>query len=365
MRMAEEVVVGLSEAAAALWREARRAWREGTSKQVLRRLDPEAAREVLVALDLQPSSARVYSRCLARLLSWARTSWDGDVADGGVPAFLDALRVQGMSTATVRLHLAALRKILDTLLDARAVVGVPYPPPPAPRPPAAEEDVRGLYDAADSDRERLLLVLLNGSRLRPGQIAALRGEHLKFSRGMVAVTNWRKLRSDFVKLPDSVMHSLRQLVGQDNPKGLLFPSPRHSGRPITVRGLQKMVARMSRRCGVATTCTAIRRASWTLAQKEALPASGEEDVGAFPERRIEPVRHAAPRLRAGRLCIRCRRGRGARLEVAACRTDRAARRRWSPRDARVTRGRVAVSSRRRRAGRTSPTASTARLPRLT
>jgi len=355
MRMAEEVVVGLSEAAAALWREARRAWREGTLKEVLRRLDPEAAREIL-ALELQPISARVYSRCLTRLLSWARTSWDGDVADGGVPAFLDALRAQGMSPATVRLHLAALKKILDTLLDARAAQGVPYPPPPAPRPPAAEEDVRTLYEAADSDRERLLLVLLNGARLRPGQVAALRGERLSFSRGTVAVTRGRKRRTDVVKLPDSVIRHLRQLTGRNRPKGLLFPSPRDSARPITVRGLQKILARMSRRCGVATTCTAIRQASWVLAEKGAVPASGDGGTGAPPEERVEPVRQAAPQPRAVCRCIRCRRGAGARFGVAARREDRTARRRWSPRSARAPGGRIRLSGRRRRAGRVNPTA---------
>jgi len=362
-RMAGELAIGLSEAAVAFWREARCAWHEGTSKEVLRRLDPEAAREALVS-GLRPSSARVYSRCLAQFLSWASTSWDRHVADGGVPAFLDALRGQGMSPATVRLHLAALKKILDELLDAKAAMGIPYPPAAAPRPPAAAEDVRRLYEAADSDRERLLLVLLNGARLRPGQIAALRGERLDFSRGTVAVTRGRKRRAHLLKLSDSAIQRLRQVIGQERPKGLLFPSARDSAQPITVRGLQKMLARMSRRCGAVATCTAIRRASWALARKEAVPASGERGAGVSPGGGAETARQAASRPRAGRPCIRCRRGSGARFGVAACREGKPARRRWSPRDVRASRGRARAPCRRHRAGRTSPTASTARFPRL-
>jgi len=353
-RLGGEAAAVLSEGAVELWREARRAWREGTSTEVLRRLDPEAARRALAAGRLQPDSAVVYSRCLARLLAWARTSWDRHVADGGVPAFLDALRDQGMSPATVRLHLAALKAILDDLLDAEAVVGIPYPPRPASRPPAVAEDVRKLYEAAESDRERLLLVLLNGARLRPGQIAALRGECLDFSRATVAVTRGRKRRTHLVKLSDPVIRRLRQVIGQERPKGLLFPSPRDNAKPITVRGLQKMLARLSRRCGATTTCTAIRRALWALGRKDAAAPS----IG-----RAEPARQTGLRPWAGRPCIRCRRGSGARLAVAARGEHGAARRRCSPRDTRAARESI-LTSRPRRAGRTSPAASTVRFRRL-
>jgi len=211
-----------------------------------------------------PQTIRVYTRCVDRLLSWGEATGTSVTIPDGVAAYLAAREASGASSDTLRLHLAAARKILDKALDVGATDSLHYPPPGGARDPASTEAVALLFDATETTEERLQMLLLNHCDLRPGQIAGIRRDGVDLHTARLSVQGKSRRWDKPIPLPPVIVHLFRRLLRRKPSSEYVFSSPRFPNRPVSVRTVQTNLARIASRCGVKTTCTAVRRASSVL-----------------------------------------------------------------------------------------------------
>ena len=220
------------------------------------------------------STIHTYTRIIGELMLWLDKHDPGRLNPAKLEAFFAHLvrnpesvpelgkdrgePVDGRALKYVAFH--AVRTVLDRCFD----MGLTWTMTPPPRPdhiaPASAETVRALYLAAKTDRERLLLVLVNGLGLMPYQAASLRwdafdtflqrvtvtcgGEQPKGTRTVQIVGGYRKL------LSECRARALTAAKEGDSPgAGLyVFPSRRKGEvNAVTVRTLQNVLARMTRR----------------------------------------------------------------------------------------------------------------------
>jgi len=206
----------------------------------------------------------VYMRSLDRLLSWGDGTGTCVTTPEGISDYIASSEASGAHFGTLRLHLAAARKIFDEALGLQATDGLHYPPRPDPVQAVSAEVVAILFDAAETTRERLLLLLLNHSELRPGQIRDIHRTDIDLDTARLSAHGKGQRWAEPVQLPPPIVFLLRRLLRQEPQTAYVFSSPRSPSRPVSVRTIQTNLARIASRCGVTATCTAVRRASSVL-----------------------------------------------------------------------------------------------------
>ncbi|MBT3380221.1 MAG: site-specific integrase [Lentisphaerae bacterium] len=227
--------------------------RDGESQ---RRLDwrgnLSVLRDVLVERNYKASTADKYMACVSRFLRSVRCCRPQELRDDDVLEFLDELRQSGRGNATLRLHLCALRTVFDRLLELGITADIKHAPRPLQRRPATEEEVRQLMIASPPGRDRLVIDMLNRSKLRPGQLRLLAAR----TDESLSSGTWDGAR----KKSGSPKPVPFELTPADT-QGVcwLLPSARGPG-PLSTRTIRRIVERVSRSRSIHATCTALRKA---------------------------------------------------------------------------------------------------------
>ncbi len=211
-------------------------------------------RDVLTDRGYAASTAAKYVSCVARFLRSVGCPKPGELTADDVVEYLAELRRAGLGYGTQRLHLCALRAVFDRLLRLGITVGIQHAPRPAPRAPATEEEVRLLRGACRGERDRLVIDMLNQTKLRPGQlrmVAAPKG-------ALHAGRNGHRARPDDKQSSEPI--PLGIAADERAEVAWLLPSPRRAC-PVSTRTIRRVVERASRLCGIRTTCTALRKAA--------------------------------------------------------------------------------------------------------
>jgi hypothetical protein len=253
-RMLLDLARGIS-AGIRLVREAIVRARDGTSRRIRWRTFEELA----LACGYAGSTARKYHLCVTRFLAWCDPREDGLDADAAVADFLRHLRACGVGNAGQRLHLAAIRTVLDKLLGFDLTADVSYAQRPAPLPPAEAEAVRRLVTGVRDSREMAALRLLNVEKFRPGHISGLDEPSVHDDTATlthhiarrVVLKEW-PLSPETEALLDDMRPSRWPGHAAAGTRGLRFVS-------LSVRGIEALVQRLGERAGVRLTCTAIRK----------------------------------------------------------------------------------------------------------
>jgi len=211
-----------------------------------------------------PRTIGVYMRSVDRLMSWGEATGTCVTTPEGISDYLASSTASGAQFGTLRLHLAAARKIFDKALGMAATDGLHYPPPPAPVQSVSDKVLAALFAAAEITRERLLLLLLNHCGLRPGQIAGILWTDVDLDAARLFVHGKARRWSEPIRLPPPIVWVFRRLLRQEPQTAYVFGSPRSPDRPVSVRTIQTNLARIASRCGVTATCTSVRRARSAL-----------------------------------------------------------------------------------------------------
>ncbi len=233
----------------------RRAAGQSTARRrrISRKSDLGVLRDVLIDRGYAPGTAAKYVACVARFLGTTRCAKPEALTDDDVVDYLAQLAQAGLGNASLRLHLCALRTVFDRLLDLRITVDIQHAPRPLQRPPATEQEVRLLMTACRSTRDRFVIDVLNRTKLMPGKLrllAAPPGASLFAGR-----TGGDTQRQDQNGEPVS----LAVASSETDAVAWVLPSPR-GDRPLSNRTVRRIVERVSKSCGVRTTCTALRKA---------------------------------------------------------------------------------------------------------
>lgn len=116
----------------------------------------------------------------------------------------------------------------------------------------AENEPELIVEAASTQRERLMLLLMLVCGLRVSEVARLRVDHLDFRRRAMWVRESKNKRDRLIPLPRHLVGPLRGYVGARR-DGPVFVSPR--GGHYTKRALQKMLKRCAVAAGISDAMT--------------------------------------------------------------------------------------------------------------
>ena len=203
-----------------------------------------------------PGTAVKYASCVSSFLRTVRPQAVEELTHEDVESFLRKLRLAGKSNGTLRVQLCALRTVFDKVLGMHITCGIAHAPRPAPIPPADAEDVKAVMIAARrKPRDRLVVDMLNRSKLRQGTLRLLKapaGGSSLFTASSRGSTGGRRVAPGIVPLE----------IAEDGAGALgwLLPSPARR-TSISTRTIRRIVERYAAACGVSITCTAIRKAA--------------------------------------------------------------------------------------------------------
>ena len=213
---------------------------------------------------LKPSTIDKYSNTILSFLTWLGCRDLSEVTPSAVREFLSERAAHGVGRGARRVDLSALRTVLDKLLGYDATRSMHYPAPSDPVGAATQEQVSTLLAAASDDAERLLVLMLNAMKLRPGQLVRLRCVDVLLDQRRLAVWRDKAKKYDLVPVPDEIVELLRRLLQGTDGKCFLFSRACQPQMPISVRAVQKRLARLCVRCGLTLTCTELRKAESLL-----------------------------------------------------------------------------------------------------
>jgi integrase/recombinase XerD len=142
-------------------------------------------------------------------------------------------RAGGLSDSMIRHHLFTLRILFDYLLDSGVIKSSPVAIPKfaltkyKERQILTEDEVKELYKAAQSKRERALLAVAYGCGLRRSEIAKLNVGDIVLNQGTLTVRDGKFGKSRVVPLSESVIADLRDYMVNERPKMITVKTNAH------------------------------------------------------------------------------------------------------------------------------------------
>ena len=214
---------------------------------------------------LSPATLDAYQRDLAFLLDWARRNDRLNVKQidqNDIRAFAAGEHRRGLSPRSVQRRLSAVRRLFRFLRDRSQLKHDPTRGVRAPKvqrrlPEVLDiEQVLALLEIPDDRaigaRDRAILELFYASGLRVSELTGLTWDRLDFTEGMVRVIG-KGRRERVVPVGRHALAALKRWRGVhqslgDGSEPRIFTSL--TGKPLTVRAVQKRVAYWSERQGL-------------------------------------------------------------------------------------------------------------------
>lgn len=136
------------------------------------------------------------------------------------------LKERNLSVGTVVCRVAALRFFfIRTLRRHEYREELPYPKEPKRLPTILSQDeVSRLINAADTLKQRAILMLLYGAGLRRIEAARLKVSDIDSARMMIHVEYGKGGRSRDIPFSPTLLETLREYWRSEKPKGYLFPT---------------------------------------------------------------------------------------------------------------------------------------------
>ena len=206
----------------------------------------------LVLRNYSPRTVQSYVGCVAAFSTFFDRSpkqLDGD----DVRTFLLHVRtVRGLSTASQKMYLAALRSFYTHVLHAPEVTaGIPYPKVAVVLPDLPSQDeLRALFDADERLIYRTLFKTLYATGLRVGEVVALQPGDIDSKHNLIRVRRGKGNKPRSVMLSPWLLRDLRDYWRQTRPTGpWLFPS-RTPADHISTRAAQNALKKAVKKAGI-------------------------------------------------------------------------------------------------------------------
>lgn len=118
----------------------------------------------------------------------------------------------------------------------------------------SQGEVTALLAATRNLRDRAIVMTLYGCGLRLEEVRHLRATHIDSDRMVVRVVQGKGKKDRHVRLPDTLLDTLRAYWKQHRPKSLLFPSV-DLDRPLSGSTIQAVVRKAAKRAGIVKRIT--------------------------------------------------------------------------------------------------------------
>lgn len=217
----------------------------------------DLADRTMILRAFSPRTRKVYRNHLKAFARWSVPS-PGEVTADDVGRFLrDLAERRSLSRSYHSQALSALRLLFIHVLWRPLVVeAIPRPKRGKQLPVVLSRDeVRRVIDTARTPHQRALVMTLYSTGLRVSELARLRLADIDADRGMVRVRGGKGMKDRYTLLSTRCHEAICEYLRYRPPDGpWLFPGGR-TGRHITTRSVQKVVARVGARAGLAKRLT--------------------------------------------------------------------------------------------------------------
>lgn len=229
---------------------------EVTTSPALPASDPYGrVRDGLMLRGYSPRTRKLYLGHVRRFLDWAGmgvAELPGDPTALAERYLVELVRDGDVSRSYHSQAVSALRFLFETVLGKpRLAMALPRPKRESKLPVVLSQgEVARLLRTPRNLKHRALLMLLYSSGLRVSELVRLRPEDVDVDRGLVRVRRGKGRKDRYTLLAQRAVDALR-LYRDAYPGGRwLFPGGRE-GRHLTVRSVQKIVARAAEHAGIA------------------------------------------------------------------------------------------------------------------
>jgi site-specific recombinase XerD len=199
-----------------------------------------------------------------------------------VDHFIDAQQQQGLAPATINRRLYALQHFFDFLHDHPVVGATPVKPSHVlrrsralPRALSTEQRESLLAQIQHPMDKALFLLMLRGG-LRVAEVAQLKRQDIDWSPQAVLVEQGKGRKDRRVYRSADAGASLRECLTQRPsgvPEDIVFWNQKRPSRTLSVKAIQKKMARYAKAAGIVASCHSLRQ---TFASK--LLEQGAESV---------------------------------------------------------------------------------------
>ena len=224
--------------------------------------------EYLVHLRTRHSSPKTLQTTLGALVTFYRllpparrpSLWQDvtRLTPADVDAWLEAAQRHGLAPSTIHTTLSVVRRFCTFLQEHGLLAHQPIHPrrhavllPQMLPRPMAEEDLIRFFQVIDVLRDRTMFLLMLRCGLRVGEVASLPWSAIDWTQGTIRVDNSKGRVDRVVYVSPDLEKVLRQWRrAQWPPMPWLFPSPSRPGVPVSVRSIQRVMARYLKAAGL-------------------------------------------------------------------------------------------------------------------
>ena len=215
-----------------------------------------------------PHTVKNYLNRLKHFVVWLDVPLE-EATHGKVLAYIDYLLDKRLKPSTINYHLLSVRRFYDYLAHEEGVpVSNPVKPGYALRLPRPlprflkEEDLAILLGAIRSLRDRAIFLLMLRSGLRVEEVAKLTLEAIDLKRDRLLVQQGKGGKDRVVYIsPDTHLALVEYLKCRHCVKAkqtFLVEKGLYTGKPLSVRGIQKRIEYYARKTGVKVSCHGLR-----------------------------------------------------------------------------------------------------------
>jgi site-specific recombinase XerD len=219
-------------------------------------------------LNYSAHTIRNYHKALRRFVEWLDVPMHA-VNNEKILQYIDFLLDERLAPKTINGYLSAIRGFYDYLIyEERKEVTNPVKPEyimnlPRPLPRTLkDEEVRILFETIKKPRDQAMFRVMLRCGLRLEEVANLSLRALDFGQKKIVVYNGKFGKDRIVYMSSDVYQALRSYLrvrpSRRAKKLFLVEKGPYTGKPISVRGIQKRIEYYARKTGLEVSCHRLR-----------------------------------------------------------------------------------------------------------
>ena len=189
------------------------------------------------------------------------------ISSHDVDRFIDQQHAQGLTPATINRRLYALKHFFDVLVEQRMISLNPVKPShmlrrgrPLPKP-LAQEPLEQLFVRIQHPMDRALFLLMLRCGLRVSEVARLKVRDIDWTQHTLLIEQGKGRKDRQVYLSADALAGLRECLKQrpaSVPGDLVFWNQKRPGHTLSIKAIQKKMARYAAAAGIVASCHRLR-----------------------------------------------------------------------------------------------------------
>ena len=212
-----------------------------------------------------PHTVKNYMNILSHFTAWLSMPLH-EVTRREVGLYVDRLLKKRLKPKTITCHLQAIRLFFDFLIDEGVKMTNPVTrvsirlPKPLPRH-LKDDQVETLFAVITDERDRAMFMLMLRCGLRVEEVAGLMLEAIEFPRRRIIVFDGKGGKDRVVYLSEDAASALLAYLAIRTSKArhiFLVQKGPLTGKPVSVRGIQKRIEYYAKKSKVNVSCHQLR-----------------------------------------------------------------------------------------------------------